>query len=275
LTFEDDVTWYVDYENLKEKYPEEKLRSALTTEEVLNLSNSIPIDDGKRGLGEVVLKTLRIIGIDLPSLGAVKFAEKIESKLEPSPGLYVCRDLCELKKEEKLTLKQLNFNKNTDRTKSKNRVGSTIKNFWSQADLTTPILIFIHGTASNTKGSFGGLMQEGGIQIWKKIQKQYKGQILAFEHPTLSKSPLENACDLIKVLPKGIKIHLVTHSRGGLIGDILARSSTINIDGKPRIEAFSKAEISFFKDKNRAKDLDALKELNKLFKDKIFRLNEW
>ena len=268
LTFEDDVTWYVDYESLKEKYPEENLRGALTKEEVLDLSNSISINDGKRGLGGVLLKALRIIGIDLPSLGAIKFAEKIESKLEPGPGLYVCQDLCELKKEEKLTLEQLKFNKNTGSSKSKNRVGSTIKNFWSQADLTSPFLIFIHGTASNTKGSFGGLMQEGGIQIWKKIQKQYKGQILAFEHPTLSKSPLENACDLIKVLPKGIKIHLVTHSRGGLIGDILARSATINVDGKPRIEAFSKDEIRFFKDKNRAKDLDALKELNKLFKEK-------
>ena len=55
--------------------------------------------------------------------------------------------------------------------------------------------------------------------------------MLGFQHESLSKSPLENAVALLTaltdVLSKGDELHLVSHSRGGLVGEILARSMRV------------------------------------------------
>ena len=47
------------------------------------------------------------------------------------------------------------------------------------------------------------------------------GGIFAFEHRTLSQSPIENALKLVDALPVGAHISLVSHSRGGLVADLL------------------------------------------------------
>ncbi len=52
-----------------------------------------------------------------------------------------------------------------------------------------PYLLFLHGTASSTKGSFGGLIN---TDLWSYITKTYGGNVLAFQHETLTKSPLQN-----------------------------------------------------------------------------------
>jgi hypothetical protein len=41
------------------------------------------------------------------------------------------------------------------------------------------------------------------------------------EHRTLTESPIDNALALAKRLPAGAEIHLVSHSRGGLVGEVL------------------------------------------------------
>ncbi|MEO7150179.1 MAG: hypothetical protein ABIX46_00485, partial [Burkholderiaceae bacterium] len=45
--------------------------------------------------------------------------------------------------------------------------------------------------------------------------------VYAFEHRTLSESPIENALALARALPEGARISLVSHSRGGLVGDLM------------------------------------------------------
>ena len=48
-------------------------------------------------------------------------------------------------------------------------------------------------------------------------------RIFALEHHTLSASPATNALELARLLPVDAKVHLVSHSRGGLIGELLCR----------------------------------------------------
>src|SRR5690606_35304133 len=43
---------------------------------------------------------------------------------------------------------------------------------------------------------------------------------------TLSVSPIENAVDLVKALPERATVHLLSHSRGGLIGELVCRGNT-------------------------------------------------
>lgn len=82
------------------------------------------------------------------------------------------------------------------------------------------MLVFVHGTASSTLGSFGDL-QSGEREVWSALERQFPGGIYGFEHRTLSRSPIENALELLEALPEGAEIGLVSHSRGGLVADLL------------------------------------------------------
>ena len=83
-----------------------------------------------------------------------------------------------------------------------------------------PLLVFIHGTASSSMGSFGDL-QKGSNEEWQALRGKFDERIYGFEHRTFSESPIENAVALATQLPKGAQINLVAHSRGGLVGDLL------------------------------------------------------
>lgn len=84
-----------------------------------------------------------------------------------------------------------------------------------------PLLLFIHGTASNTQGSFGALHGDDASSEWQTLTQTFKGQIYAFEHRTMSQSPIDNALVLANALPDGARLTIVTHSRGGQVADLL------------------------------------------------------
>ncbi|MGF1546656.1 MAG: CHAT domain-containing protein [Thiotrichales bacterium] len=87
-----------------------------------------------------------------------------------------------------------------------------------------PLLIFIHGTGSSTVGSFGDLLAESRAarDDWRRLTARFGERVFAYEHRTLSESPIENALALARALPERARINLVTHSRGGLVGDLLS-----------------------------------------------------
>lgn len=86
-----------------------------------------------------------------------------------------------------------------------------------QKDL--PWLLFLHGTGSSSQGSFGKLCQH---EVWQALHLAYPDRVLAFDHRSLTEDPVQNVLDLLKLLPEGIELHLVSHSRGGLVGELLA-----------------------------------------------------
>ena len=92
-------------------------------------------------------------------------------------------------------------------------------------DSEQPILIFIHGTASTTRGSFGALLEPAAQSDWRAISDVFGGRIYAFEHRTMSASPIENAIRLVAALPTRARVSLVTHSRGGMVGDLVCLKS--------------------------------------------------
>ncbi|MBI2305839.1 MAG: CHAT domain-containing protein [Rhodocyclales bacterium] len=94
---------------------------------------------------------------------------------------------------------------------------------------TEPNLLFIHGTASSTAGSFGNLWTNP--DNLRRMVATYGPRIFAFEHRSLTESPVANALALIKTLPNGARLHIVSHSRGGMVGELLARAN--RSDGKP------------------------------------------
>ena len=130
----------------------------------------------------------------------------------------------------------------------------------------TPLLLFIHGTASNTQGSFSALHSEDASSEWETLTRTFKENIYAFEHRTMSRSPIDNALVLANALPNGAQLVIVTHSRGGQVADLLCLKELAS----EQVGRFRRKEGTFPEaDKH---DQRQLNELAKVLRKKKFRI---
>jgi tetratricopeptide (TPR) repeat protein/pimeloyl-ACP methyl ester carboxylesterase len=197
------------------------------------------------------VKALRVFGIDLGEKTAQKIATTVDTRpsaKRPGLGLYAC------------SLRSDNFALTTPAPD----LGKDGK----------PVLVFLHGTASSTWGSFGELWSKARERERTELAQLYDDRVAALEHASLSQSPIENARDLVKVLPKGARLHLVSHSRGGLVGELLCRAN------RPTGTPFDSVEIEAYglsldarakelkEPSTKDRHLGALKELNDLLRQK-------
>ncbi len=102
---------------------------------------------------------------------------------------------------------------------------------------TEPMLVLIHGTFVETVSTFGKLWLMHPQRV-RELFAAYGNRVYALDHPTLGASPIANALTLVQALPAGARLHLATHSRGGLVAEVLAR-----LAGQPALTA---ADLAFF-----------------------------
>lgn len=219
-------------------------------------------DKTRFGVTEIALKTLKVFGIDLDIKGKVidkvggaaaksaasALAEHFESQIEKyhAFGLYRFDNLPE--------------------------VGEQIRDS-AKLKGSDPLLLFLHGTASSSAGSFGKL---AGKEEWELLRKNYGNRIIALEHRTFSVTPIQNALDVAMLLPEGARLHIVSHSRGGLVGDLLCLGQA----GASRAK-FDELTASFTgeKDETRAaereKQRQQLKQLWELLERKKIRVERF
>ncbi len=206
----------------------------------------LPAGSQSRGPIKWAIKSFKVLGIDLERKTARQIGELVDMRAtnkKQAEGLYRC------------SMKTDDF--------SLTRVAA--------ADLPVekgkPYLLFLHGTASSTWGSFG--------ELWKKARERealfrlYEDRVLAFEHPTFTKSPIDNVAKLLSLLPKGISLHLVSHSRGGLIGELLcrvnrSRGSVPGSKQSPGTLPFSEQEIEVLEPKD-----DILRDLELKLREEV------
>ncbi|MFL5335280.1 MAG: hypothetical protein ACJ8H8_19330, partial [Geminicoccaceae bacterium] len=188
------------------------------------LSSTLAVGDGTRGVADWAIEGLRVIGIDLAGKTAAAVAERVDRRLVPEPGLMRWNGLLTAPVKERLP---------------------TSKKPW---------LLFLHGTFSNTQGSFGKLASQPAQ--WRRLQAAYPDRILALDHHTLTRSPIDNANGALSMLPEGVVLHLVGYSRGGLIGELLCRSA---LEG--RAEPFDADELGLFAAADRREQQAALQAL--------------
>lgn len=187
---------------------------------VFTLDLSAPGGSGERGAIAWGIKLLDVFGIDLKEATARLLASRHEAHLlsgQP-PGLHRCAiasgTLAPMAAHEPL------------------RSGQRL-------------LVFLHGTASNFKGSFGGLFESAdgddaraAALAREALAKAYGSEVYAFEHKTLTESPIANALQLVGSLPDKAELHLVSHSRGGMVGELLClanRSRSPDLLGSPDV----------------------------------------
>jgi len=85
-----------------------------------------------------------------------------------------------------------------------------------------PLLVLVHGTFSDTVGTFRQLWGQH-PQLARDLVRAYDGHAYGFNHATLGDSPIANALALARAMPEGAVLDLLTHSRGGLVAEVLAR----------------------------------------------------
>ncbi len=119
------------------------------------------------------------LGVQLPAWLVTKaLIRLIEDRLKPGPGLYTWEDA-------------------TKQPWTDERSPVTPDSI----DADKPILVFIHGTGSSTRGSFSALLAVDAQPQWEVLKQRFDGRIYAFEHRTMSDSPIDNAIDLLNALP--------------------------------------------------------------------------
>ncbi|MDO9316407.1 MAG: CHAT domain-containing protein [Burkholderiaceae bacterium] len=105
-----------------------------------------------------------------------------------------------------------------------------------------PTLVFVHGTFSETSSGFGKLWQQHPQRV-RTLFSHYSDRVYALDHATLGKSPIENAYTLALACPPGARLHLVTHSRGGLVAEVLARAAGLKQLDDAASELFMVGEL--------------------------------
>lgn len=86
-----------------------------------------------------------------------------------------------------------------------------------------PLLVLVHGTFVDTASTFRKLWDQH-ADVVRKLFAAYADRVYALDHPTMGVSPIGNALTLVRAMPPGARLHLVTHSRGGLVAEVLARA---------------------------------------------------
>ncbi len=224
FVFDDNTTWSGSSDIIHDIFPE-----AANQKRGVGESFVIPMylqtDDANRGLlGDIALKVLNLFTKKAVSQKVMEIAARLEKKaLENMSGVYAIDA-------------DFRFSK------------TTLKNTGK------PYLLFIHGTNSSTSGSFGEIINS---ELWQNMQGIYGQNIIGLQHETLTKSPIQNVIDLFKELPGECSLHVITHSRGGLVGDVLARFCNEN-------KGFTDTELAYFEKTERTADIAGIKILQKI-----------
>ena len=84
-------------------------------------------------------------------------------------------------------------------------------------------LVLVHGTFANTALTFDKFWKDHPEHI-AAIFDHYQDRVYALDHRTLGVSPIANALTLARSLPDHARVDLLTHSRGGLVGEVFVRA---------------------------------------------------
>lgn len=192
-------------------------------------------------LGDVVLKVIDVIGLKarLQERVAEELARRIDDRV--IEGVYA------LSPDALTPLK-----------------GQTPLPELPPAPAGAPCLVLLHGTFSTTSESgFAKLWAHYPSQV-AALFRHYGDRVYALDHATLGRSPIENALTLARACPPGTVLHLISHSRGGLVAEVLSRAADL--------QALDPAGEDLFRDPRWQPQRQLLEELIAIVQDKRLKV---
>jgi tetratricopeptide (TPR) repeat protein len=255
LTLDTGARFYHRYDQLAADLPATSTRGGGEDADTIALPVFLPGPATRAGAAGTIIESVRTFDLDLSALGDV--AGSLAGK--PIAQMFDNR------RKDEYGLRNWSLDN-----------GEFGANPIAASDLTgsDPILLFIHGTGSSTAGGFSAIpWSKPGtaaprVATVKKLRDTYGKRIVAFDHPTLSVSPIDNAVDALKALPAGTRLHVVTHSRGGMIGELLCWPQ--RADGKaPFADEIGKIQLRADRaGQDYSEQLAKLDELGRLLQEK-------
>ena len=165
---------------------------------------------GKRGLlGAVGKKVLEVLAFRLIELGAKEAAQHFAAKWEAEHHPHRLRD----------------FTPETYRSPA----GRSLSASDLPGPADGPVLMLLHDAMDLTSTGFRGIPETAVADL----HRRYGGRVLAFDHPTLSASPTDNARALAELITGSrLELDILAHGRGGLIARVLAeRPDAVGLNG--------------------------------------------
>lgn len=262
LTFDDGTTWMCDASTLHEVFPQADpvVSRAMNRGGDIEIPVYLEADEQQRGIiGKIALKTLKLFAKKTVSNKIGDIARRLEDKnllngIGENHAMWMNNSLTVFKDEGAGLFRideKFNFSK------------------FDGGNAGKPYFLFIHGTNSDTYGAFASLMNS---EAWKTLHKNYAGNVIAFQHRTLTESPLENVVKLSNLLPDKSTVHILSHSRGGLVGDILSMYSSAN-GTKPL--GFSNLNKALLDKEGRERDNECIDELRSIFSTKQINVEKF
>lgn len=244
IEFTDSTEWIGHPEDIQEIYDKRTLKKRSTTDDDYIFESQISTpSDTRGGVKQAVVKFFSVFkakkSVAAHTMEAI--GDKYDRKIQPNPGLH-------------------GINKDFKRTPFK---ANKEQNHY---------LLLIHGTISSSIDAFSQLNDS---DAWEKIMNTYDDNVMAFDHYTLTKSPLQNALEFLEACPEKCSLDIMSHSRGGLIADVLAKCDYKN--NEIQEVGFSKNEQDIFlKKKQKAKaagskeiqEYDIIQSINELALEK-------
>ena len=208
IQFTDNTEWIGHPEDIQELYGKQVLEKRSGKEEDYLFETHITSNEQSRGyVSRAVVKLFSVFSTKtVAKLSMTQLGKTYDQKVQPHPGLY--------------------------------QMSSDFKLEPFKKSANTHYLLFVHGTLSTTIDAFIGLKN---TSVWQEMSALYGTHILALEHYTLSQSPLQNALDFLQACPDDCTLDILSHSRGGLVADILAKCDHRNFDTQV---GFSENELS-------------------------------
>ncbi len=253
LVLDDGTSWMCDASTMHEVFPE--LDPALKPPgsrdmqpDVFVLPDSMEAPSTERGIvGKIAVKLLKVFAKKAVGNGVAALSKKLEDK--------------HLQNEIDSTILPNNY------LATGAALFTVNKDFkfgtFDGEPSNNPFFLFIHGTNSDTFGAFQDLKAS---PAWNTLHQIYGKNVIAFQHRTLTESPLLNVVKLAQMLPDNSVVHMITHSRGGIVGDILNKYSNNNDQSSI---GFTSDHIALLeKEGDREEDIENIEALNRIFKDK-------
>ncbi len=263
--FADHTTWICNSETLHELYPEADLTVKLAGQQIVDDTNfELPLEfhasiSENGAPGSILLSAVKVFRARDVVMGIQQLASQLENELlvHGIPESSTIRAKGRAQQLLSAGAAMYRLDKNFVFTE------------YSAQPSAGPILLFIHGTCGDTLTTFGDLKESA---AWSAIHEKYSNDVLAFQYRSLTASPLRNAVKLARLLPQNAHIHIISHSTGGLIGEILCKFCS-NDSVSP--EGFTTYNFDLLLNEGRNADIALIHELETIFSTKKISITKF
>ncbi len=203
IEYENGIVDFITSEELIIRKNDKAVRGidSLEGDDVIWINDTISVDNLDRGIREIAVKIIRIFKRKekLAALTVDAIAKRVDSKNIEKEGLFYCEK------------QAVSLGKGFSKTTSAAEDGA--------------YLLMIHGFASSSEQSFCGFSESQEGKTWTELWEMYPDRLLAYDHRSITKSPLQNAAELIDSLAPNMTLDVLSFSRGGLIAEILVKAA--------------------------------------------------